>query len=75
MAQSTAARQAHSALGVAARRHGPDSPEALAARRAFRTARLCSQILEVRDELDGFTTTELNAILAALKGQEVSVSA
>lgn len=74
VAQSATARQAHSALGITARRYGTDSPEAGRARRAFRTARLCSQILAVREQLDGFAAVERNAILAAMDGREVNPS-
>lgn len=73
--QTATARQAQAMLGVATRFHGPDSPEAHAARRTYRTARLCSQILAIRAELDGFVSTERNALFAALDGREVSVSA
>lgn len=75
MVQTKTARSAQARLAAATRDHGIDSAPAVTARRTYRTARLCSQILAIRAELDGFTTTELNAILAALKGQEVSVSA
>jgi hypothetical protein len=68
------ARQAHSALGVATRLHGADSPEALKARRAYRTVRLSSQIRAVRDELGEWTAAERVALLAALDGHEVSLN-
>lgn len=70
MVQDATARQAHSALGVATRLHGAHSPEAFAARRAYRTIRLAIQIGAVRDEINGFTPDERALILAAIDGHE-----
>ncbi|GEO95214.1 hypothetical protein [Kocuria turfanensis] len=70
MVQDATARQAHSALGVATRLHGAHSPEAFAARRAYRTIRLAIQIGAVRDEINGFNADERGILLTAIDGHE-----
>lgn len=71
MVQTATARYAQSALAVATRTHGADSTQAAAARRAYRTARLASNVLAVRQEVGPWTATERAALLAAIDGNEV----